>query len=206
MQVFISGTDTNIGKTMISSWIALHTGFSYFKPIQTGEDSDSIEVDRLSGVKVYPESFCYKEPVSPHLAARLECREIDMQQIMLPQEKNLIVEGAGGLLVPLNHEFFLIDLIQRFQMPVILVASTRVGTINHTLLSLEALNKRGIRVLGVIMNGPTNLENRKAIEFYGNTEVIAEFPQLNEITRQELTQIHLPGKLKHVLRDAHESF
>lgn len=201
MQVFISGTGTNIGKTIISSWLAVQTGFAYFKPIQTGslEGTDSMEVHKLTNVKVYPETFCYKEPVSPHLAAIIENDEIDIKKITLPKEKNLIVEGAGGLLVPINKEYFMINLIKQFQTPVILVASAGLGTINHTLLSLESLNSQNIKVLGVILNGPINNDNKEAIEFYGNTEILAQFPQLDNIDKNILRDIPLPQKLRNML-------
>lgn len=201
MQVFISGTGTNIGKTIISSWLAVQTGFAYFKPIQTGslEGTDSMEVRKLTNAKVYPEIFCYKEPVSPHLAAKIKNDEIDIKKITLPEEKNLIIEGAGGLLVPINKEYFMIDLIKRFQTPVILVSNAGLGTINHTLLSLESLNSRNIKVLGVILNGAINNDNKEAIEFYGNTEVVAQFPQLDNIDKNILKDIPLPQKLRNML-------
>ena len=201
MQVFISGTNTNIGKTIIASWLALQTRFPYFKPIQTGisDNIDSIKVSKLANVKIYSEIFRYREPLSPHLAATLESSEIDIQKIVLPQKKNLIIEGVGGLLVPINKKYFVIDLIKLLQTPVILVSSSLLGTINHTLLSLEALNKRGIKVLGVIMNGPNNEDNKQAIEYYGNTKVLAKFPQLKEISTYELSQIPIPGRLKQIL-------
>jgi dethiobiotin synthetase len=201
MQVFISGTGTNIGKTIISSWLAVQTGFAYFKPIQTGslEGTDSMEVRKLTNAKVYPEIFCYKEPVSPHLAAKIEKDEIDIKKITLPEEKNLIIEGAGGLLVPINTEYLMIDLIKQFQAPVILVSSSGLGAINHTLLSLESLNSRNIKVLGVILNGPINNDNKEAIEFYGNTEVVAQFPQLDNIDTNILKDIPLPQKLRNML-------
>jgi dethiobiotin synthetase len=201
MQVFISGTGTNIGKTIISSWLAVQTGFAYFKPIQTGalEGTDSMEVRKLTNAKVYPEIFCYEEPVSPHLAAKIEKDEIDIKKITLPEEKNLIIEGAGGLLVPINTEYFMIDLIKQFRAPVILVSSSGLGTINHTLLSLESLNSRNIKVLGVILNGAINNDNKEAIEFYGNTEVVAQFPQLDNIDTNILKDIPLPQKLRNML-------
>lgn len=208
MQVFISGTDTNIGKTVISSWLALHTGFAYFKPIQTGilDDRDAVTVSKLANVKIYPEMFCYKHPLSPHLAASLEGEEIDIQKIILPKEQNLIIEGAGGLLVPINKEYLMIDLIKQLRTSVILVASSKLGTINHTLLSLEALNKRDIKVLGVIINGPINHDNKKAIEYYGNTEVLAEIPSLDEVSSYNLGQVFLPDKLKQILVGKNEAF
>jgi len=201
MKIFITGTDTNIGKTLISSWIALHTGFSYFKPIQTGtmDGSDSFEVQKLSDTKIYPESYTYKEPLSPHLAANLENDMIDIEKIILPEASNLIIEGAGGVLVPINDTYLMVDLIKKLGAPVILVARTTLGTINHTLLSLEALRSRNIDVLGVIMNGEQNTQNRHSIELYGRTSVLAEFPKLDSVSMNTLKSLALPQKLKQML-------
>jgi dethiobiotin synthetase len=201
MKFFITGTDTNVGKTLISSWIALHTGFPYFKPIQTGlnEGSDSYEVQRLSNTKIYPEVYTYKNPLSPHLAAKIEDNIISIERIVLPQGNDLIIEGAGGVLVPINDRCLMIDLIKKLGVPVILVARTILGTINHTLLSLEALRLHNIPILGIIMNGKQNIENRNAIEFYGQTSVLAEFPQLEAVNKNRLRKVTIPLKLKQVL-------
>lgn len=201
MKIFITGTDTNVGKTLISSWIALHTGFSYFKPIQTGtrDGSDSFEVQKLSDTKIYLESYAYKEPLSPHLAAKLENDMIDIEKIVLPPSRNLIIEGAGGVLVPINDTYLMVDLIEKLGAPVILVARTTLGTINHTLLSLEVLRSRNIPVLGVIMNGEQNPQNSDSIELYGRTSVLAEFPKLESVSMNTLKSVSLPQKLKQIL-------
>ena len=202
MQIFISGTDTNIGKTIIASWLALHTNSAYFKPIQTGaiEGRDSLDAQKLAGVKIYPEIFLYQKPLSPHLAAELEDnQEIEVEKIVLPQEKNLIVEGAGGLLVPINKKTLMIDLIAQLNLPIILVASSKLGTINHTLLSIEAIRSRNLSLLGVIMNGNLNYENKNAIEFYGKSQILAQFPWLDILDHDKLVNIALPEKLKQAL-------
>jgi dethiobiotin synthetase len=201
MKIFITGTDTNIGKTIVSSWLCLHTGYDYFKPIQTGiiEGSDSETVKNLSGSKIHKEAYVFKEPVSPHLAAHLENRSIDSRNIKLPIGDNLIVEGAGGLLVPINKEDLMIDLIKQFAIPVVLVASSRVGTINHTLLSLEALRIRNIEILGIIVNGEINQSNCESIEFYGKAKVLAQLPRLDEISKSKLQSIPLTQELREVL-------
>lgn len=202
MQVFISGTDTDIGKTVISSWLCLHSGYDYFKPIQTGKEinRDSQIVSLLSGAKVYKESYLFKEPCSPHIAAKLENKEIEFEKIMIPFSNNLIIEGAGGLLVPLNEQYFIIDLIKYFSVPVILVCSSRLGTINQTLLSLEALRKRQIAVLGVILVGEKNFSNVNSIEFYGDVRVIMEMPLLSSITKENLMKIPFTDELKCLLK------
>ncbi len=202
MQIFISGTDTDIGKTVISSWLCLHSGYEYFKPIQTGSiiSSDSQTVSLLSSAKVHKESYLFKEPCSPHLAAELENQEIDLKKIIVPNSKNLIIEGAGGLLVPLNRQHFIIDLIKYFSVPVILVCSSRLGTINQTLLSLEVLRQRAIIVLGVIIVGEHNFNNKHSIEFYGNVQVIMEMPLLSSVNKENLMRIPFNNKLKDLLR------
>ncbi len=201
MKIFITGTDTNVGKTLISSWIALHTGFAYFKPIQTGtiEGSDSLEVQKQSNAKIYPEVYSYRDPLSPHLAAMIENNGIDMDKIALPRVSDLIIEGAGGVLVPINGRYVMVDLIKKLDVPVVVVARTTLGTINHTLLSLEALRSRNIPVLGVIMNGEKNLQNSNAIEFYGRTSVLADFPKLDNVSMSTLQRVALSQKLKHIL-------
>jgi dethiobiotin synthetase len=201
MKIFITGTDTNVGKTVISSWIALHTGFPYFKPIQTGtrDGSDSLEVQKRSNARIYQEIYAYKEPLSPHLAAKLENHRIDIENIVLPPSPHLIIEGAGGVLVPINDTYLMVDLIKKLGAPVILVARTALGTINHTLLSLEALRSRNINVLGVIMNGEQNLQNSHSIERYGRTSVLADFPKLEHISMNTLKRVAMPQKLNHFL-------
>lgn len=191
MRIFITGTGTDVGKTLISSWLCLKMGFDYFKPIQTGQSTDSAQVRELSGTKIYPSIYSYQAPVSPHLAAALENEIIDPTKIVLPDEPNLIIEGAGGLLVPLNKNFLMIDLIQQLNVPVIIVAHSGLGTINHTLLSLEALRARNIAILGVILNGEINTPNKEAIEFYGKVKVLAEIPFLESISQQVLQDIPL---------------
>lgn len=201
MQIFITGTDTNVGKTLISSWICLHTGYSYFKPIQTGtdRDRDSDVVSKLANANIYKESYFYQNPLSPHLAASLENGNIDISRVKLPKEHNLIVEGAGGVFVPINKTTFMVDLIKKLNIPVILVARSTLGTINHTLLSLEALRIRSIPILGVILNGPHNQDNLKAIEFYGKVQILASVPKLQEISKKSLMQLPLSDCLRSVI-------
>ena len=203
MQIFITGTNTNIGKTLISSWLCLHSGYHYFKPIQTGSnlDSDTIQVQDLSKTTTYEEVYKYKEPLSPHLAARLENDEIDMTQITLEgKSQNLIIEGAGGVLVPLDDQNFMIDLIIQMQVSVIIIACSSIGTINHTLLTIEALRRRSIKILGVITNGDINPENNEAIEKFGKTKILFSFPKLIFIDVQTLKGIPISQDLIQILK------
>ncbi len=205
MQIFITGTDTDIGKTIISSWLCLHTGFAYFKPIQTGciNGTDSGTVQQLSSSQIYHQgSLLYKAPLSPHLAANLENKEIDIRDIKIPENNNLIIEGAGGVLVPINKHLLMIDLIKKINAPVILVSRSTLGTLNHTLLSLEALRSRNITILGVILNNTSNQHlkyNLKAIEWYGKTTVLAHIPKLTTLNKSSLLKIALPKQLKTIL-------
>lgn len=199
MQIFITGTDTDAGKTTVAGWLCLHSGYDYFKPIQTGSDKDSSIVKVLSGAKTYKETYLYTTPVSPHLAASLEGEAIDIEQIKLPSAPNLIIEGAGGLLVPINKEALMIDLIVQMNVPVLLVARSAIGTINHTLLSLEALRSRSIDVLGIIVSGKLNQDNCDAMEFYGRTKVLAQIPFMTKIDKETLLGIPLGDTLNKIL-------
>ena len=192
---FVTGTDTDVGKTVVSAWLLAHLDACYWKPVQAGTEpeTDTETVRRLAEVpedRILPEVYVLKEPLAPHEAARREGISIDTARLVAPQDDRLlIVEGAGGLLVPLNEQDYVIDLIEDLNLPVILVARSTLGTINHTLLSLEALRRRALVVAGVVINGPESPHNRAAIERYGRTQVIAEIPRLDPVTRSALRQI-----------------
>jgi dethiobiotin synthase len=184
--LFVTGTDTGVGKTVLSAALMLrYPEACYWKPIQTGPDDDSGEVRRLSGGQVLDEGIRLPDPVSPHLAARLAGMSIE-----IPSRSRdgavYIVEGAGGVLVPLNDSQTMVDLMARFGLPVVVAARTGLGTINHTLLTVEVLRARGLRVAGVAMIGAGNADNRAAIEHYGNVAVIAEMPHFDPLTPEAL--------------------
>ncbi len=184
--LFITGTDTGVGKTFVSTLLAKRLDRRYWKPIQSGMDlpTDSQLVAQiLSPQRVLPELYLLRAPLSPHESARLEQKEISITQILstLTQISDpLVIEGAGGLLVPLNEHDLMIDLILAMNCPVILVARSTLGTINHTLLSLEALRSRNMEPLGVIMVGPTNTANRKSLEQFGRVCILAEIPWVHD--------------------------
>ncbi|MBX3486647.1 MAG: dethiobiotin synthase [Candidatus Paracaedibacteraceae bacterium] len=200
MSYFITGTDTNIGKTLVSSWLCLQTGYDYFKPIQSGaiESRDSLDVQRLSGTFCHAECYSLKASLSPHHAAQLEGITLDLQQITLPPPSKLIVEGAGGVFVPINDQFVMLDLMVKFNLPLIIVARTTLGTINHTLLTIQAIRQRELEIAGIILSGEPNPGNAKTIEHFGNVPVLATLPHLRRIDKQTLLDLPLPPRLKEL--------
>ncbi|MDT8872358.1 dethiobiotin synthase [Komagataeibacter rhaeticus] len=184
--VFVTGTDTDVGKTVASAALALAWHAAYWKPLQSGTDdaqSDSIQraAARTAGGHTAL-SACrhfWRIPLPEDAAARAHTR-IDPAAIALPPHPAargpLVVEGAGGVLVPIAEHYLMIDLMVRLALPVVLVARSALGTINHTLLSLAALSARGLHVAGVILNGPPEPLARSAIERHGQVRILADFP------------------------------
>ncbi|MBM3602675.1 MAG: dethiobiotin synthase [Alphaproteobacteria bacterium] len=224
--LFVTGTDTNVGKTVAAAWLVQLLGARYWKPIQTGAsgDSDTDTVQQLAGIspaqaghRLLPPRYRYDDPVSPHEAARRQGQVITLDSLNLPPEATapltpntspnlppassaalaypptvppLVVEGAGGLLVPLNRDAYIIDLIAKLAMPVVLVTRGTLGTLNHTLLSLQALRARGLGMLGLIVVGSYQpAENRQALKLYGGVPILAELPWLDPLTPQALAAI-----------------
>ena len=188
--LFVTGTDTGVGKTVAAAAL-MHryrgsAPLCYWKPIQTGIeiDDDTATVRRLGACadeEVFRQGIRLPKPVSPHLAARWAGRRIDLAELrgVLPRSNtSWIVEGAGGVLAPVNESQTMADWMACLALPVLVVARSGLGTINHTLLSLEALRTRRLRVAGVVMIGEPNSENRAAIEQYGSVPVLGEMPVL----------------------------
>ncbi len=188
----------------------------YWKPIQTGieQDDDSAEVQRLSGCgpgRVLNEGIRLPRPVSPHLAAKLGGTSIAIEPLISLGASmsggGWIVEGVGGVLVPLNERDLLIDLIGSLKLPVLIVAPSGLGTINHTLLTIEALGRRTVPIAGVVMVGPQDdlaRNNRLAIEHYGRVAVLGEMPMLKPLTLERLrgwaeTSLDAEGRLTDFL-------
>lgn len=187
-KIFVTGTDTGVGKTVVSACLALAWRAGYWKPVQTGmvtgdDDTDTVvTLAALPAAHVYAPVYALQAPLSPHAAAELEGIGITLDAITLPQTPHpLVVEGAGGLFVPLNDRDFMIDLMAKLALPVLLVARSTLGTINHTLLSLAALRSRGLAIAGVVLNGPPNAGNRTAIERFGHVRVLAELPRVDPL-------------------------
>ena len=192
---FVTGTDTDVGKTLVSAWLLTHLEANYWKPVQAGAEpeTDSSTVRRLAEVapeRILTEAYVLPEAMAPHEAARRASTPIDMAKLVPPAtDRLLVVEGAGGLMVPLTDTAYVIDLATELHLPVILVARSTLGTINHTLLSLEAIRRRGLPLAGVVINGPETPHNRAAIERYGQVAVIAEIPWLDTVNRSTLLAI-----------------
>jgi malonyl-CoA O-methyltransferase len=184
--VFVTGTGTGIGKTVVSAALAYRWGATYWKPVQTGIDAepgDSETVSSLSGARVHPPRHVFRAPLSPEAAAALEGRSIALTDFDLPGgEGPIVVEGAGGVLVPLNAQCLMVDLMVRLALPVVLVAGTALGTINHSLLSLAALRARHLPVLGVVLVGPDDAGNRDAILRHGGVSLLGTMPTLSPLT------------------------
>ncbi len=192
--IFVTGTDTGVGKTVASAAL-MHRlrgagPLRYWKPIQTGIeiDDDTAAVRRLgacSAEEIFGEGVRLPKPVSPHLAAQWAGQRIDLEELRglagNDDGTNWIVEGAGGLLVPVNETQTMADWIVSLALPVLVVARSGLGTINHTLLTLEALRARSLRVAGVMMIGEPNADNRAAIEKYGHVPVVGEMPFLRPL-------------------------
>lgn len=183
--VFVTGTDTGIGKTLTSAVLARAWGADYWKPLQTGvasEPADTDTVVALAGLgpaRIHAPHAVLRLPLSPLAAAREEGVTLDMAAIRLPATRApLVVEGAGGLMVPITEDAFMIDLAAQLGLPVVLAARSTLGTINHTLLSLQALRARGLPVAGVVMSGPLSAGNKADIERLGRVRVLLEIPLL----------------------------
>ncbi len=191
--IFVTGTDTGIGKTVVSAILTKALNASYWKPIQAGleEETDTEFVKRTTGFpdsQIIPEGFRLHTPMSPHAAAEIDDVQISLDDLTLPEYStdHLIVEGAGGLMVPINDEELIIDLIAKFELPVVLAARSTLGTLNHTFLSLEALRKRDIPILGVVLNGPEHESNRTTIEQQGDVDILAEIDTIDPLNPSSL--------------------
>lgn len=180
----VTGTDTGIGKTVFSAGLVQALQASYWKPVQSGleEETDSEIVARLSAGTVLAEGYRLQLPASPHLSAEAEGVEIDPDHLALPQlDGPLVVEGAGGVMVPLSRDLLYLDLFARWGAPVILCARTQLGTINHTLLSLRALRDAGCTVIGVAFIGDAEPEVEESIVQFGAVAHLGRLPMLTDL-------------------------
>ncbi len=187
---FVTGIGTDVGKTVVAAMLTEALEADYWKPVQAGDlhNSDTIKVQNLisnTTTKFHQEAYALNEPMSPHAAARIDGIKVMLDEIKTPEtSNNLIVEGAGGLMVPLNDEDLIIDLIKHLSLEVILVSQNYLGSINHTILSIDALVNRGIPVKGIVFNGPENKETESFILNYSNLPVIGRVQQHEEVNKE----------------------
>ncbi|HBR68317.1 MAG TPA: ATP-dependent dethiobiotin synthetase BioD [Rhodospirillaceae bacterium] len=183
----ITGTDTNVGKTVFAAMLVQALGGNYWKPLQSGvgDGIDTRTVQNLTGLpdeRFFPECHIFTESLSPHRAAEIDGLSVDINSLNVPQsERPLIIEGAGGLMVPLTRKNLQINLFKKWDIPVILCARTGLGTINHTLLSLEALWTRRIKIHGIAFIGPENDDNIRTIAEFSGEKVLGRLPQLGTL-------------------------
>ena len=190
--IIVTGTDTGVGKTVFAAALAGALSAAYWKPIQAGLDdgSDSATVAALSGLapeRILPEAWRLRTPCSPHRAAELDGVTIDSDKLSVPiSDTPLVIEGAGGVLVPVTRDLLYADLFARWQLPVVLVARTALGTINHSLLSIEALRGRGIALTGVAFVGAANEDSEATISALGRVKRLGRLPHLDPLDRDAL--------------------
>lgn len=193
-QYFVTGIDTDIGKTISAAILVEALQADYWKPVQAGalDYSDTMAVQGLisnSKSHFFEESYRLNTPASPHYAAEIDGIELDFDRFELPKtNNNLIVEGAGGLFVPLNSQYLIIDLIQKLNLPVILISKSYLGSINHTLLSIDALQKRNIPIAGIIFNGETDISSKDFILNYTKINYLGNFPWLKDVSKKDIAK------------------
>ncbi len=188
-KIVITGIGTDVGKTVVSAIVAEHLKATYWKPVQSGdlENSDTIKVKRLTeNVAVLEEKYKLTEPLSPHESARIDNVNIDLNAFSIPEiNTNLIIEGAGGLMVPFNYEGTVyLDLFEKWNIPVIVVSRHYLGSINHTLLTINTLKQRNIPVLGIIFSGKSNKASEEVILNATKVKCIARIPEANEVNKE----------------------
>lgn len=200
----ITGTGTDIGKTVFAAGLCGLIGADYWKPVQSGlagnlqapagqkefplPGTDAAEVAHLSGARLHPEIWRLRAPLSPHRAAELEGVGIAPEALEPPPANPLVIEGAGGVLVPVTRQVLFADLFARWQIPVILVAATGLGTISHSLTALESLRARGVPVHGMAFVGEDNHDNMATIGQIGRVRVLGRLPVLDRLDRPSLAR------------------
>jgi dethiobiotin synthetase len=190
---FVSGIGTDIGKTVVSAILTEALEADYWKPVQSGTEGGS-DTERVASLVsnsksvFHPESYCFATPVSPHQAAALENQKITISGFDIPLTENrLLIEGAGGLLVPLNNDLFVIDLAKEFEAEIILVCRNYLGCINHSLLSIDYLLRNDYAVKGIVLNGNFDKAVRKAICGYSEIPVLGEIPEFSTLTKESVS-------------------
>jgi dethiobiotin synthetase len=195
-RLVVTGTDTGVGKTVVAAALTGRLRATYWKPVQAGldDETDRELVARLSGQPTLPEAYRLTTPCSPHQSAAIDGVEIDAKRLALPAgEDSLVVEGAGGVLVPLRDDLLYGDLFAHWRLPVVLVARTALGTINHSLLSLEALRARGVPIAGIAFVGDGNAETERVICAIGQVRRLGRLPWLEPLDAASLREAFAAG-------------
>lgn len=189
MKIVVAGTDTGVGKTVFAAGLAIALNAAYWKPVQAGleDETDSAFAARM-GARILPEAYRLTQPMSPHLAAARDGIEIDADGLDVPAADPLVIEAAGGVLSPLSERRLFADPMKRWNLPVVLCARTTLGTINHSLLSLEALRARGIAVLGMAFIGEANEGSERSICDFGQVKRLGRLPWIDPLSAQGLAQ------------------
>lgn len=189
---FITGIGTNVGKTIASAILVEALNADYWKPIQAG-DLDNTDTMKLASLisntksKFHPETFRLTKAMSPHAAAGADGIKINIKKMVLPETSNtLIIEGAGGLMVPLNEKYLVIDLIKKFKAEVIIVSKNYLGSINHTLLTVEALKNRNIPIAGIIFNGKSSISSEKYILKYTGLKKLLSIEEEKKMNKKTI--------------------
>ncbi|MDR0406469.1 MAG: dethiobiotin synthase [Holosporales bacterium] len=199
MNIFVTGTDTDVGKTVVSSWLCMHTQASYWKPIQTGGNLDQVVITKFSpSTKIIPEVYILKAPLSPFDAAKKEHVSIGENALTLTVDKT-VIEGAGGALVPIKENFYMADLVKLYRAKAIIVARSKLGVINHALMTGEVLKNRGIDVLGIVINGLLEDNIKQTIEYFSRLKILAVIPESNTLA-DTLRAMAVPSEISEVLR------
>ena len=205
-KVVVAGIGTEVGKTIVSAALLHRLKADDWKPIQAGEleNSDSHNVSQLVGdlsIHIHSEAFRLKEPMSPHAAAAIEDRSIHLNELILPETENhLVVELAGGIMVPINNQQTSLDWLKKMKIPVVLVSRYYLGQINHTLLTIEVLKSNKVPLLGIIFNGEENLASKQAILQIGNTEDLGTIPILKEINSNTIARAANEIRLERAIK------
>lgn len=194
----LSGTGTDIGKTLTAAVLMLGLDASYWKPVQCGTEERDVDTLReLTGLpadRFLPEAHVFKAPLSPHRAAELENKEVEFEKLQPPScDRTLLIEGAGGLLVPLTRKMLFADLFAQWQIPLILCARTELGTINHTLLSIEAARARKIPLHGIVFLGPANEDTTRTIQAFSGVRILGHIPLLPKLNTAALSAAFTQG-------------
>lgn len=186
--IVVTGTDTGVGKTVASAALAWRLGATYWKPVQAGHDeaeSDREAVAQLAGVETLPEAYFLETPCSPHRAAEIDGVTIDPARLTPPAGR-LVIEGAGGALVPVTRDLLYADLFARWGLPVVIVARTALGTINHSLMTIEVLRARGVAVAGILFSGDEVSDSQATICAMGRVASLGRLPRLDPLTPDSL--------------------